>query len=784
MVDVAEKRVKVHYRGWTDKWDEWLERLSDRLQKSHTKVRNWRAFRVGDAVQVGFPQTHKNFPDWRNGRVVEVETTGEDTDSGGGLRVQVEVNGEKQWMEAQSEMLCPPDTHKASNVSTAITTVSPSYTNRYADRSRGYEYEHGRGKSEFKGVVGLQNLGNTCFMNSMLQCLINSPPLKNYFLEVDPDTSKLKFVNDINVDNPLGMKGRIAIEFANLLKKMWSGEYTSIAPTQLKSVIGQYAPQFAGYQQQDSQEVMNFLLDGLHEDLNRVKQKPYTTPVEPNGRSEEEVAHEEWQQYLRRNDSVIVDNFMGQLRSHVTCSDPECKHESVTFDPFMSLSVPVPSEDFVDVQVQLYWANGNIPTRYAVRVDKTGGCVRDVKAKLSELASLPTNRIFFVDVWNHRIVKAYGDALSLERVRDGVLHAYELEQPVTEYDFSSPLLRPPSSMRFSTSTSSVAAKPMKLVGLLHQAPVASPVDRRVAEPNDSEDMDVFGAGAKQRRVEVELFNTPLLVSINCESSKADVHRKVWRIVHRLVAEKEPTAPEEERLQPYRLHVTAPTGTTTFVSDLQPEEDVPFEFLSEDTRSFSFLLEWSRNGYQSGYDDDSAKRIELHDSMKQLSITPASIEKTEITLLNCLSKFTEREQLETTDTWYCPKCKQHVRAFKKFDLFSLPRVLIFHLKRFRYAQSSFYLHRDKITKLVEFPIEGLDLSEYVVGPKDGDKPLMYDLFAVSEHSGGLGGGHYTAVAKNPDNERWFSFNDSFTSETSADHAVTPKAYVLFYVRRDA
>ncbi|RLN49284.1 hypothetical protein BBJ29_008926 [Phytophthora kernoviae] len=183
-------------------------------------------------------------------------------------------------------------------------------------------------------------------------------------------------------------------------------------------------------------------------------------------------------------------------------------------------------------------------------------------------------------------------------------------------------------------------------------------------------------------------------------------------------------------------------------------------------------------YQLGYDETSAKRIELHDSMKNLNISPKA---GPITLLNCVIKFTEREQLGQTDTWYCPKCKDHVRAFKKFDLFSLPNVLIFHLKRFRYAQNSFYLHRDKISTLVDFPIEGLDLSEFVTGPHNG--PMIYDLYAVSEHMGGLGGGHYTAVAKNPVNQRWFSFNDSHTSETSADSAVSSRAYVLFYKRRD-
>jgi ubiquitin carboxyl-terminal hydrolase 4/11/15 len=157
-------------------------------------------------------------------------------------------------------------------------------------------------------------------------------------------------------------------------------------------------------------------------------------------------------------------------------------------------------------------------------------------------------------------------------------------------------------------------------------------------------------------------------------------------------------------------------------------------------------------------------------------------KDSVSLLGCISKFTEREQLGTTDTWYCPKCKEHVRAFKKFDLFTLPKILIVHLKRFRYAQSSFYMHRDKITTLVTFPIEYLDLAPFVLGPQS-NQPLVYDLFAVSEHSGGLGGGHYTATAKNPDNQKWYCFNDSSTSQSSADDAVTPRAYVLFYMRRD-
>ncbi|GLE01392.1 hypothetical protein PINS_up010222 [Pythium insidiosum] len=580
------------------------------------------------------------------------------------------------------------------------------------------------------------------------------------------------FEKDVNEENPLGMKGMIAWEFAKLVKKMWGGEFSVVSPTGLKSVIGQYAPQFAGYQQQDSQEVMNFLLDGLHEDLNRVRKKPYTQPVERNGRDDIAVAQEEWQQYRRRNDSVIVDHFMGQLRSHVTCSNPDCGNESITFDPFMSLSVPIPSDESVIVKVQLFWANGSIPTKYAVRVNKDA-VIRDVKEQLSALAATPSSRLLFVDVRLHRIKKVYSEHTLVEDLTDDYLNVYQLEASLDEHEVCSNNLRPITASLYSNGTNGHAKKLMCLVALLHQAPVASPAEPR---GDDFDTMDDEGFGPKQRRVEVELSNTPLIVSVRADATNADLHACVWRAVERLVADSTAFGCGADQVLPYRLHITQPNGSGVIVRDI-PVSDDALDLPDTTETQYSLTLEWSRQGYQQGYDEKSAKRIALHESIRTLRIS-----SDEVTLLQCLSKFTEREQLGKSDTWYCPKCKDHVRAFKKFDLFSLPKVVIFHLKRFRYAQSSFYMHRDKITTLVTFPIEQLDLSDYVVGPRPSTG-LMYDLFAVSEHSGGLGGGHYTAVAKNPECGRWFSFNDSFTKAASAEEAITSRAYVLFYVRRE-
>jgi len=116
--------------------------------------------------------------------------------------------------------------------------------------------------------------------------------------------------------------------------------------------------------------------------------------------------------------------------------------------------------------------------------------------------------------------------------------------------------------------------------------------------------------------------------------------------------------------------------------------------------------------------------------------------------------------------------------KKIDLWSVPDLLIIHLKRFSYTRQL----RDRINTLVQFPIEGLDISPWIVSDeykKDG----VYDLYGISNHMGGMGGGHYTAYAKNLENGKWYHLDDSRTSEVrNPDSMVSPSAYVLYYKRR--
>jgi hypothetical protein len=180
-------------------------------------------------------------------------------------------------------------------------------------------------------------------MNAGLQCLLHTTELTHHFL-------RGFYKKDLNPDNPLGCKGKLAEAF-NLLvdqahshssswsipRDQWGYARNSVSPHYVKRRVAAFSTQFEGFNQHDSQELICFLLDGIHEDLNRVKKKPYVENVVGDGTNDTDVAREAWDRYKLRNDSFVVDTFHGQMRSRVTCT--ECHNMSVSFDPSMYLGL-------------------------------------------------------------------------------------------------------------------------------------------------------------------------------------------------------------------------------------------------------------------------------------------------------------------------------------------------------------------------------------------------------------------------------------------------------------
>ena len=667
------------------------------------------------------------------------------------------------------------------------------------------------------GTIGLSNLGNTCFMNSVLQCLFHCRPLCEYFISG-------AYKSEINTTNVLGTGGKLVTEFARLIEKVWLDPTESvIAPRDLKYVIGQHAPMFMGYSQQDSQELVTFLLDGLHEDLNLVLNKPYTEAIEANGRPDQLVAQLSWDQHLLRNKSKIVDLFQGQYKSRLRC--PNCSKPSVTFDPFMYLSLPIPSTPDLPILVTFTYAQQDPvrpPIRLAINVfrDTTDLPKAIAAAVVSELPEEYTADSIVVDE-------------VLVFTQSNNYNSFQLLDSNASYMFSSissrkkvfctfpgnptivgpPPSPPPAPKRLkndSSNTFCVQARicpeskfptradnqslglPQSVLPTSHMTPLGAPCAVHFDPSSTFSDL-------------ISLVKRTVIYAVgsSCKEVLQGMKSAVIRVVEdgtRVISTFSLSSMEESLMDSLRdklnaLRFASSNSPLMLIVDVPVNDSATSEARggedeNSNNQSWDDLVYSISSRTNDYYTTERSWKLHAVGSSVGSSSTSRSSGGPKISLNDCFQLFASEEVLGEEDQWYCGECKTHVRASKKIDLWKLPDTLIIHLKRFQYTRG----YRNKIESVIDFPIDSdLDMAEFL--PAGADKShTKYSLFGISNHMGSLYSGHYTAYAKlwedpnSPAKRRkneWYSFNDSYVSSLNGRSPVADSSnYLLFYQRNTA
>ncbi|XP_064892798.1 ubiquitin carboxyl-terminal hydrolase 32 isoform X3 [Columba livia] len=583
-----------------------------------------------------------------------------------------------------------------------------------------------------KGATGLSNLGNTCFMNSSIQCVSNTQPLTRYFISG-------RHLYELNRTNPIGMKGHMAKCYGDLVQELWSGTQKNIAPLKLRWTIAKYAPRFNGFQQQDSQELLAFLLDGLHEDLNRVHDKPYVELKDSDGRPDWEVAAEAWENHLRRNRSIVVDLFHGQLKSQVKCKT--CGHISVRFDPFNFLSLPLPMDSYMHLEITVIKLDGTTPVRYGLRLnmdEKYTG----LKKQLSELCGLKPEQILLAEVHSSNIKNFPQDNQKVRLSVSGFLCAFEIPIPGSPTSASSPVQTDVSTGPSANGAPNIIMngdlpKPTLIPNGMPNTVVPCGTERNVAGwalnghvPSLADSPCtgyIIAVHRKMMRTELyflssqknrpSLFGMPLIVPCTVHTRKKDLYDAVWIQVSRLAS---PLPPQEASNHaqdcddsmgyqyPFTLRVVQKDGNSCawcpwyrFCRGCKIE-------CTEDRACVGnayIAVDWDPTALHLRYQTSQERIVEEHESVEQSRRAQAE----PINLDSCLRAFTSEEELGEDEMYYCSKCKTHCLATKKLDLWRLPPILIIHLKRFQFVNGRWI----KSQKIVKFPRENFDPSAFLV-----------------------------------------------------------------------
>ena len=676
------------------------------------------------------------------------------------------------------------------------------YTRRTFDISLLKNYLNSDSSS---GICGSVNLGNTCFMNSSIACISNCTELTYFFLSG-------QYKKEINENSKYGLKGKLAQSWYDLLYKYWVENNDSGNPKDFKYIIGEKDARFRGYSQQDSNEFINIFLDTLNEDLNFSDEKKYIELNEKNSEeTDEQCAKKFWEANLIRNDSVITDLFCGLFKSTITC--PKCNWISVTFEPFYSINLPLKenkkkkkSEDKIKENIEeykvFYIPKYGIRNTYCANFHNISNItqVKECKEKIKNNENFPMKEILN-NVCYFKVFKKQNEGEIEEDDFIDENSSIFLQEIVNISELNE--IKIPIFLIYLTSENKIELSDYPRIIFCERNNTLSDFRKKIYLLARKY---IFSPFINFEKEKIDDLSKQIENYINDPSIDDDYIFKLIEEEYNNIFKENYSEDEILRLHdymndlPFNLRLRELLGTKIvdiFENDSMNELSNEFKKLTKSkdifdsindilieledyvlTVEFNYNSKYiNRQNYQfNNYvsiDIESPKKEEEKEEEKKEEKREEEIYH-KPNLVECIKYFCEEEQLKVGNEWYCNKCKEHLLAKKKLDLYYLPKILIINFKRFIKESSRW----EKNDENIDFPINNFDMKDLMIGP-DKDHSI-YDLFAVSQHYGSTEGGHYTAVCKN--SGKWYNYDDSSVTVTSPWACLSSAAYVLFYRRQ--
>ena len=483
------------------------------------------------------------------------------------------------------------------------------------------------------GRTGIANLGNTCYMSSALQCLSHTTHFRDYFL-------RDSYVHHLNSNNPIAFGGEIATAFTKLIKTLWSG-HACVSPRAFRRTLAPHMEAFASIQQQDAQEFMIYLLDALHEEVNRVINKKYVN------KPETQEATSSWDHHLIRNQSSVVDLFQGMLKSYLQCDN--CQQSSVTFDPMMFFSIPVQCEAALYQYVRVIYRplDLSLPTTWFCFKVLRGGSVtqitREIYSVLATSSSDQTVQLYLhhprhMPLTEENTIEQVSLFASNQALGEPIIEAYE-HLPVKKSPVPKGKENPIENMTM-------------LIQVVH----------RQMEDSDTDECD-------------EDVDIVTVIRIQATATNADLYEVIREefedsALQTVSFEREPC---KDCSQSKSLMIIF-NDCCAKQQDPQYKKRKEFCILSQ--KLIRVYAHWNYSFIPTQPSDVN------HSSVAYASQHPLSSSNV-LSLDYCLRQHNTTEQLDWHNPWFCPKCKAQRCAFKTLSLWKLPQYLVIQLKKFSF-----------------------------------------------------------------------------------------------------